>query len=104
MQIEPTQLLLLLGAFLFSIGVFILITKSDLLLQLIGIELLFNAANVNFVAFSFYDPNFLQGQIFSLFVFIVSVCEISIAIAIFIQLYKKTGKTKIEEISNLKDN
>ena len=58
--------ILYLSALLFVIGLFVVITRKNAIMVLIGIELMLNGANLNLIAFSSYD-NSLQGQIFSIF-------------------------------------
>lgn len=63
-----------LGAFLFVVGIVILITRRNLIMMLLGLELMLNAANLNLVAFN-QKTNYLDGQLFALFVIVVAVCE-----------------------------
>jgi NADH-quinone oxidoreductase subunit K len=84
----PIQLYLLLGAFLFCIGLVLLLSKKHAIAALMGIELMLNACNLNLVAFNRLYAHDLQGQAFALFVMVVAAAEIAIALALVIQVYK----------------
>lgn len=71
--------------------------------MLMGIELMLNAANINLVAFSFYDPERIQGQMFTLFVMIVAAAEAAVALAILLKVYQHYKTTEPQEINQLKD-
>ena len=68
----PLNFLLFLGVILFVSGLYVVITRKNVIMVLIGIELMLNAANVNLVAFSAFDPGEMQGQVFSLFIITVA--------------------------------
>jgi len=84
----------LVSAFIFSMGLGIILLKRNTLFILMGIELILAAANLNFVAFNRGDQE-QQGLLFSLFVLVIGVCEIAIALAIIIMVYR-SGKLKVE--------
>lgn len=83
----PIQHFLFISALLFSIGIAIVLTKKNTILILMGIELIFNAANINLVAFGQNDPN-LKGQLFALFIILIAACESAVALAIILNLYR----------------
>ncbi len=99
----PLAHYLIVAAILFCIGIAIVITKKNSIVVLMGIELIFNAANINLVAFSQYDPNLLQGQVFSLFVIVVAVAESAIALAILLNVYKYFKAAELDKINQLKE-
>lgn len=78
---------LFLSAFLFCAGIAMVLMKTNIILMLMGVELIFNAANLNLIAFGRNDPN-LQGQIFTLFVIMIAACETAVALAIIVNLYR----------------
>lgn len=78
----------LVSAFIFSMGLAIILLKKNTLFILMGIELMLGAANLNFVAFNRGDQE-QHGLLFSLMVLLVGVCEIAIALAIIIQVKRK---------------
>ena len=94
--------LLFVAAALFSIGLAVVVTKRHAVVVLMGIELMLNAVNLNLVAFSQYDPNRLQGQIFSLFVMIVAAAEAAVALALIIQVYRQFKTVVLDELTDLK--
>lgn len=81
---------LILAWILFAIGAYGLITRRHLLGSLMAIEMMLNAANINFIAFvHFGSPQPVAGTLFALFVIAVSACELAVALAIVIVLYRK---------------
>ncbi len=93
---------LIISSILFSIGVAIVITKRNIIVVLVGIELILNAANINFVAFSAQD-SMLRGQIFTLFIMVISAAEAAVALAIIVQVYKHFKTSNLDELNKLKD-
>lgn len=93
----PLQVFLAIGAVLFCVGIVIIIVKKNAIMVLIGIELIFNAANINLVAFSQYDKN-LQGQVFALFVMVVAAAETAVALAIILKLYQLYKTSNLDEV------
>lgn len=79
---------MLLSAALFSAGVCMVLFKKHFILMLIGVELIFNAANVNLIVFGRYFPH-IKGQMFALFVIAVAACEAAVALAVIIYTYRK---------------
>lgn len=98
MEQIPLEHILLLSAALFSIGVLAVISKRHAVVVLMGIELIFNAANLNLVAFSRHDPILLQGQTFSLFVILVAAAEAAVALAIVLRVYQYFKTANLSEI------
>jgi len=94
----PLEHILLLSAALFSLGLLAVITKRHAVVVLMGIELIFNAANLNLVAFSRHDPALLQGQLFSLFVILVAAAEAAVALAIVLRVYQHFKTAHVSEV------
>jgi NADH:ubiquinone oxidoreductase subunit K len=92
---------LFISAALFCIGLVIIITKRNAVVVLMGIELILNAANLNLVAFSRYDPK-LQGQMFVLFIIAIAASEAAVALAIIMKVYKYYNTVNLDEINKLK--
>jgi len=90
----PPQWYLLLAAGVFCIGLFGVLTRRDALYFLMSIELMMNAANINFVAFALYYGD-LTGQVFSLFVIALAAAEVAIGIGIILVLYRNFGVTDV---------
>ena len=80
---------LLVGAVLFVTGVVCMATKRNAIGVLMGVELVLNGANVNFVAFSRYTSLGLDGQVISLFVIVLAAAEAAVALAIALNFYNK---------------
>ena len=94
---------LVLGAFLFSCGVLCIATKRNAIGILMGVELVLNAANINFVAFARYSPTFqLEGQIFALMVIVLAAGEAAIALAIILNFYNNHATVDVDRAENLK--
>lgn len=94
---------LVVSAILFSLGLYGIITRKNAVMVLMGIELMLNAANINFVAFSRYGNYGLNGQVIALFVIILAAAEAAIALAIVLNVYKTFSHINIDEIDNLKE-
>lgn len=97
----PIEHFLYLGALLFSAGLVIIIVKKNMIMVLLGIELMLNASNVNLVAFNQLHPGSVNGQMFALFVIIVAVSEAAVGLAIVIQVYRYYQTSVPDEISEL---
>src|SRR5215204_3803822 len=79
---------LLVGAVLFAFGTYTVLTRRNAVGILMGVELLLNAANVNFVAFNHYNPHpILPGQVFAIFVIVLAAAEAAVALAIVLAIY-----------------
>ncbi|WP_187264278.1 NADH-quinone oxidoreductase subunit NuoK [Pontibacter beigongshangensis] len=98
MEQIPLEHILLLSAVLFSLGILAVITKRHAVVVLMGIELIFNAANLNLVAFSRYDPELMQGQLFSLFVIVVAAAESAVALAIVLRVYQHFKTANLNQV------
>jgi NADH-quinone oxidoreductase subunit K len=94
---------LLVSGILFSLGVFAILTRRNAIMVLMGIELVLNAANINFVAFSRFTTGTLDGHVFSIFVIILAAAEAAIALAIVLNIFQNFNSVNIDEISQLKD-
>lgn len=96
----PVEHYIMLSGLLLVLGVMIIIVKRNAIMVLVGIELILNAANINLIGFSRFDPT-INGQMFSLFVIVVAVAESAVALAIIFQIYQHTGKSDIDELNEL---
>jgi NADH:ubiquinone oxidoreductase subunit K len=94
---------LILSAFLFVCGVLCIATKRNAIGILMGVELVLNAANINFVAFARYSPAFqLEGQIFSLMVIVLAAGEAAVALAIILNFYNNHSTVDVDKADDLK--
>ena len=88
---------------LFSLGLYGVITRKNAVMVLMGVELILNSANINFVAFSRFGNLGINGQIYALFVIILAAAEAAIALAIVLNIYKTFTNVNVDEINNLKE-
>ena len=70
---------------------------------LMGIELILNSANINFIAFARYGNFGFDGQLIALFVIILAAAEAAVALAIVLNIYKNFSTVNVDEIDNLKE-
>jgi NADH-quinone oxidoreductase subunit K len=93
---------LLVGAVLFICGVICMATKRNGIGVLMGVELVLNGANVNFVAFSRFTDLGLDGQVFSLFVIVLAAAEAAVALAIALNFYNNHLTIDVDRANKLK--
>ncbi|HSF15702.1 MAG TPA: NADH-quinone oxidoreductase subunit NuoK [Vicinamibacteria bacterium] len=98
----PLQHYLIVAAALFSLGLFGLLTRKNAINVLMSIELIFNSANINLVAFSRFVSGDTAGQVFALFVIVIAACEAAVALAIVMSLYRILKSVSLDEASVLK--
>ena len=94
---------LFVAAILFSLGVFGVMTRRNGIAILMGVELILNAANINFVAFSRFGGMNLDGHIFALIVIVLAAAEAAVALAIIINIYNNMNTINIDEASSMKE-
>ncbi len=91
------------GAALFCIGIFGLVTSRNAVRVLMSIELLLNAVNLNFLAFSsFIDPVNIRGQVFTVFIISVAAAEAAIGLAIVLAIYRNRNTIDMENFNLLR--
>lgn len=94
---------LLIGALLFVCGAVCMATKRNAIGVLMGVELVLNGANVNFVAFARYSETFqIEGQIFALFVIVMAAAEAAVALAIVLNFYNNHMTVDVDNAEELK--
>src|SRR5438093_13159038 len=94
---------LLLGALLFVCGALCMATKRNAIGVLMGVELVLNGANINFVAFAHFNPAFeVEGQIFALFVIVLAAAEAAVALAIVLNFYNNHTTVDVDTAEELK--
>ncbi len=102
MQVGLTHFLII-SAILFSLGIYGVVTRRNAILVLMGIELILNSANINFIAFSKFGGMKLDGQAFAVFVIILAAAEAAIALAIVLNIYHRFHTVNVDEVSKLKE-
>jgi len=96
------QTYLSIGALLMGIGVYMVLSKRHTILVLMGIELIFNAANINMIAFGQYN-NSMQGQVFTLFVIMIAACEAAVGLAIILNVYRYFRSVEVGKANEMKN-
>ena len=92
---------LTVSALLFSIGLVGMLTRKNILMVLLSIELILNAANLSFVTFSSYLGD-LSGQVVVFFTMIVAAAEVTVGLAIVVLLFRKKDSASTEDVKTLK--
>ena len=98
---------LIIAALLFTVGVAGVLTRRNIIVIFMSIELILNAANLNFIAFSRYlqetgSVNAVAGQVFTVFVIVVAAAEAAIGLGLVIALYRNRETIFIDKIDLLK--
>ena len=92
----------MIGAVLFVCGAICMATKRNAIGVLMGVELVLNGANVNFVAFSRYTTLELDGQVYALFVIVLAAAEAAVALAIALNFYNNHLTIDVDRANKLK--
>jgi NADH-quinone oxidoreductase subunit K len=93
-----------LSLIMFFAGVYGFLTRKSLLMILISIELMLNAADINFVVFNRYlFPGHLEGFYFTLFAIAIAACETAVAIAIIINIYRNLTSVEVGNLDEMKE-
>jgi NADH-quinone oxidoreductase subunit K len=99
----PLSWFLLVGAGLFSIGLYGALARRNAVAVLMGIELVLNAVNINLVAFNRYIiPQQVTGQVFAIFVLAIAAAEAAVGLALIIAIYRSRDTVNLEDIDLLK--
>jgi NADH-quinone oxidoreductase subunit K len=94
---------LVVSAILFCLGLLGVITRRNLLIIYLGLELMLNAANLALVAFSRFSRNQnLDGQVFVFFIITVAAAEVAVGLALIVALYRKRQTAEVDELTTLK--
>jgi NADH-quinone oxidoreductase subunit K len=92
---------LIVSALLFSLGLLGVITRHNLLVIYMSLELMLNAANLALVSFSRFNNN-LNGQILVFFIITVAAAEVSVGLALIVALYRKRQTAHVEDLTTMK--
>ncbi len=101
-DISTAQLMQLFSAALFSVGFFAVLTKKNMVLILVGVELMINASLVNLAVFDQLF-NKIDGQMMALFAMVLSAASIAVALAIVIKAYQYFNSIDPDKINQLKN-
>jgi NADH:ubiquinone oxidoreductase subunit K len=101
---NPLPGYLLVSALLFSIGLGGALTRRSAILVLIGIELMLNAANLNFIAFWRYGPHpeALTGMLFAIFSIAIAAAEAAVGLALILAVYRHSKPTDVNSLDSMK--
>jgi NADH-quinone oxidoreductase subunit K len=92
---------LVVSILLFSLGLFGVIIRRNLLVIYMSLELMLNAANLALVAFSRYNNN-LDGQVIVFFIITVAASEVSVGLALIVALYRRRQTTHVEDLTTMR--
>ena len=95
---------LVVGAVLFAIGLYVALTKKNAVAVLMGIELMLNAVNLTFIGFARFveSPRPLDGHVFAIFVITVAAAEAAVALALAVAVYRHRETVDVDKISLLR--
>ncbi|HET7152825.1 MAG TPA: NADH-quinone oxidoreductase subunit NuoK [Candidatus Kapabacteria bacterium] len=94
---------LILSTALFCLGLYGIVTRKNAVMVLMGIELVLNSANINFLAFTKYGGITIAGQAVAIFVIILAACEAAVALGIILNIYKQFNTVNVDEVDTLRD-
>jgi len=94
---------LVIGAVLFVLGIYAMLSRRNVIAVLMGVELILNAANINFIAFSRYGGVNINGQMAAIFVIVIAAGEAAVALAIVLNIYKNFKSVNPSEVDSLRD-
>ena len=97
----PLSWYLILSAILFALGIAGFIYRKNIITVFMSIELMLNAVNLSFVAFS-YQLRQVDGQIYAFFVMVVAAAEAAVGLAIILTVFKNRKTLQIDEIDSMK--
>lgn len=97
------QAYLLVGACLFALGVFAVLSRKNSIGILLGVELILNAAGINFIAFSKYRTAAIDGHVMALFVTLIAAAEAAVALAVILRFYRLKETINAEEANILRN-
>jgi NADH:ubiquinone oxidoreductase subunit K len=100
----PLEHVLIFGAALFGIGLYVALSKRNAVGILMGIELMLNAVNVTLLGFSRYieSPRPIDGQVFATFVITIAAAEAAVALALCVAIYRHRETVNMDEIDLLR--
>ena len=100
-NLVPLFYYMILSGVVFLTGLVGVLIRRNIIILLLSIELMLNATNINFVAFSYYLHD-IAGQVFVFFALTVAAAEVAVGLAIFIALYRGTPSVNVEEFNLMK--
>ena len=93
---------LTLSAIMLSLGLFIVLSRRNAIVILMGVELILNAAALNFVAFSRYIADSVSGQLMTVFIIVLAAAEAAVALAIVLAIFRNFQTVHVNQIDRLR--
>jgi NADH-quinone oxidoreductase subunit K len=94
---------LIIGGILFALGLFTVLTRRNAISVLMGVELILNSANINYVAFSHFGSGNADGQIYAIFVIMLAAAEAAVGLAIVLAIFQIFHTIDVEAVETLKE-
>lgn len=94
---------LIVSALLFALGIYGIATRRNAIMVLMGVELVLNSANINFIAFARHHNASFDGHVAAIFVIILAAAEAAIALAIVLNIYHRFQTVNVDEVSTMKE-
>jgi NADH-quinone oxidoreductase subunit K len=93
----------MIGAILFCLGLFTVITRRNAISVLMGVELILNSANINYVAFSRFSSGGVDGQVYAIFVIMLAAAEAAVGLAIVLAIFQIFHTIDVEAAESLRE-
>jgi NADH-quinone oxidoreductase subunit K len=94
---------LVIGAIVFALGLFTVLTRRNAISVLMGVELILNSANINYVAFSHFSSGSTDGQVYAIFVIMLAAAEAAVGLAIVLAIYQIFHTIDVEAAQSLRE-
>jgi len=94
---------LIIGALLFALGLYTVLTRRNAISILMGVELILNSANINYVAFSHFTTANIDGQIYAIFVIMLAAAEAAVGLAIVLAIFQIFHTIDVEAAETMKE-
>ena len=91
------------SAFLLATGVFTILSRRNAIVILMGVELVLNAAALNFVAFGRYVDGGIHGQMMAIFVIVIAAAEAAVALAIILSIFRNFNTVHVDRVDRLRN-
>ncbi len=94
---------LVVGALIFALGVYTVATRRNAVGVLMGVELILNGANINFVAFERYVVGGVTGHVFALFVIVLAAAEAAVGLAIVLAIFQTFRSIDVPTVDAMRE-
>jgi NADH-quinone oxidoreductase subunit K len=94
---------LIISGILFALGLFTVLTRRNAISVLMGVELILNSANINYVAFSHFGSGSIDGQIYAIFVIMLAAAEAAVGLAIILAIFQIFHTIDVEAVETLRE-